>query len=65
MRAIDNRLRCAASLADDLIGPVPDPDRRSSRAGHGTRMAANRVASDKLIAYHEARARGGAGLIIT
>ncbi|MEM7547923.1 MAG: FAD-dependent oxidoreductase [Pseudomonadota bacterium] len=33
--------------------------------GHGTRLAAGRVASDALIAYHEARAKGGAGLIIT
>lgn len=33
--------------------------------GHGTRLAANRVASDALIAYHAARAAGGAGLIIT
>lgn len=33
--------------------------------GHGTRLASGRVASDALIAYHEARAKGGAGLIIT
>lgn len=33
--------------------------------GHGTRLCAGRIASEALIAYHEARARGGAGLIVT
>ena len=33
--------------------------------GHGTRLVANRNASEGLIAYHKARAKGGAGLIIT
>ncbi|MFY9237542.1 MAG: FAD-dependent oxidoreductase [Roseovarius sp.] len=46
------------------IGKVTLKNRIVS-TGHGTRMAANRLASDALIAYHEARARGGAGLIIT
>ncbi|MEM7506725.1 MAG: FAD-dependent oxidoreductase [Pseudomonadota bacterium] len=46
------------------IGPVRLRNRIVS-TGHGTRLAAGRIASDALIAYHEARARGGAGLIIT
>ena len=46
------------------IGPVILRNRIVS-TGHGTRLAAGRIASDALIAYHEARARGGAGLIIT
>ena len=33
--------------------------------GHGTRLADNHIVSDRLQAYHETRARGGAGLIIT
>lgn len=33
--------------------------------GHGTRHAERNLVSDTLVAYHEARARGGAGLIIT
>ena len=33
--------------------------------GHGTRLADGHVISDRLHAYHEARAKGGAGLIIT
>jgi mycofactocin system FadH/OYE family oxidoreductase 2 len=32
---------------------------------HSTRFAENGIVSDRLIAYHEARARGGVGLIIT
>jgi 2,4-dienoyl-CoA reductase-like NADH-dependent reductase (Old Yellow Enzyme family) len=32
--------------------------------GHGTRLG-DRIVTDALIAYHEARARGGAGLIVT
>ena len=31
---------------------------------HGTTLGVNGLVSDQLIAYHEARARGGAGLII-
>jgi 2,4-dienoyl-CoA reductase-like NADH-dependent reductase (Old Yellow Enzyme family)/thioredoxin reductase len=31
---------------------------------HGTRLPRNHVPSDELVAYHEARARGGAALII-
>ena len=46
------------------IGPVKLRNRIVS-TGHGTRLAAGRIASDALVAYHEARARGGAGLIIT
>ena len=33
--------------------------------GHGTRYARDHGISDDLIAYHEARAAGGVGLIIT
>ncbi|NOD95286.1 FAD-dependent oxidoreductase [Ruegeria sp. HKCCD4884] len=33
--------------------------------GHGTRHVQNNKVGDTFIAYHEARARGGAGLIIT
>lgn len=46
------------------IGPVRLRNRIVS-TGHGTRLAKGRIASPELIAYHEARARGGAGLIIT
>lgn len=46
------------------IGPVTLANRIVS-TGHGTRLAARRIAGDALIAYHEARARGGVGLIIT
>jgi len=34
-------------------------------SGHATRLADGNVVSDRLHAYHEARARGGAGMIIT
>ena len=33
--------------------------------GHQTYLAKNNQVSDELIAYHEARAKGGVGLIIT
>ena len=33
-------------------------------SGHGTRLA-NRLINEDLVAYHRARARGGAGLIVT
>ena len=33
--------------------------------GHGTRLADRHEVSERLLAYHQARARGGAGLIIT
>ena len=33
--------------------------------GHQTYLARSNLPSDELIAYHEARARGGAGLIVT
>ena len=33
--------------------------------GHQTRMIVDSQPSDQMVAYHEARARGGAGLIIT
>lgn len=46
------------------IGPVRLRNRIVS-TGHGTRLAKGRIASPELIAYHEARARGGVGLIIT
>ncbi len=34
-------------------------------SGHGTRLVENHEVGDRLLAYHEARAAGGAGLIIT
>ena len=34
-------------------------------SGHGTRLVEDHVVGDRLHAYHAARARGGAGLIIT
>ena len=34
-------------------------------SGHGTRLADGHAVSDRLLAYHEARAKGGCGLIIT
>ena len=34
-------------------------------SGHGTSMATDGVVNDRLLAYHEARAAGGAGLIVT
>ena len=45
------------------IGPVTFKNRLFS-TGHGTRLG-NRVINDELLAYHRARAKGGAGLIIT
>lgn len=33
--------------------------------GHGTRLADNHEVTSRLLAYHEARVRGGAGMIIT
>ena len=34
-------------------------------SGHGTRLADKHQVSDRLLQYHAARAKGGAGLIIT
>ena len=34
-------------------------------SGHGTRLADNHEVSERLHAYHAARAQGGAGLIVT
>ena len=34
-------------------------------SGHGTRLVENHEVGDRLLAYHEARAAGGAGLIVT
>jgi 2,4-dienoyl-CoA reductase-like NADH-dependent reductase (Old Yellow Enzyme family) len=45
------------------IGSVTVPNRIVS-TGHDTVMAHNGHVTDRLIAYHEARAKGGAGLII-
>jgi 2,4-dienoyl-CoA reductase-like NADH-dependent reductase (Old Yellow Enzyme family) len=45
------------------IGPVEARNRIVS-SGHDTVMAVNGVPGDQLIAYHEARARGGVGLIV-
>ena len=45
------------------IGPVTLPNRIVS-SGHDTVMASHGQITDRLVAYHEARARGGAGLIV-
>jgi len=45
------------------IGPVRLANRIVS-SGHDTVMAEDGLPGDRLIAYHEARARGGAGLIV-
>src|SRR5262245_14630786 len=45
------------------LGPVTIPCRIVSTA-HQTMLARGHVVSDELLAYHEARLRGGAGLII-
>lgn len=46
------------------IGGIEVPNRILS-TGHDTVMAHDGHVTDRLIAYHEARARGGAGLIVT
>jgi len=46
------------------IGPATVRNRILS-TGHGTHLAEDGLAGDNLIAYHAARAKGGAGLIIT
>lgn len=45
------------------VGPVVLPNRIVS-SGHDTVMADDGKVTDRLIAYHEARARGGVGLIV-
>jgi 2,4-dienoyl-CoA reductase-like NADH-dependent reductase (Old Yellow Enzyme family) len=45
------------------IGPVTLPNRVVS-SGHDTVMAQDGAITDRLVAYHEARAAGGAGLIV-
>jgi 2,4-dienoyl-CoA reductase-like NADH-dependent reductase (Old Yellow Enzyme family)/thioredoxin reductase len=45
------------------LGPVTIPCRIVSSA-HQTTLARDHVPTDELLAYHEARARGGVGLII-
>ena len=45
------------------IGPLTFKNRIFS-TGHGTRLG-NRVINDELLAYHCARAKGGASLIVT
>ncbi|HUN36059.1 MAG TPA: FAD-dependent oxidoreductase [Trebonia sp.] len=45
------------------IGSVTIPNRIVS-SGHDTVMAHDGHVTDRLVAYHEARARGGAGLIV-
>lgn len=46
------------------LGPFEIRNRIAS-TGHQTFLAENNQPGDALVAYHEARARGGAGLIIT
>jgi 2,4-dienoyl-CoA reductase-like NADH-dependent reductase (Old Yellow Enzyme family) len=50
-------------FAPGRIGPLEIRNRIVS-TGHDTCMALRGEVSDELIAYHQARARGGAGLII-
>lgn len=50
-------------FSPQTIGPVTLRNRIVS-TGHDTVMAHNGHVTDRLIAYHEARARGGVGLII-
>ncbi|MGE0385833.1 MAG: FAD-dependent oxidoreductase [Gammaproteobacteria bacterium] len=52
-----------AALAPITIGGVAIRN-RIARAGHGTSYPREGMVSDQLIAYHEARARGGVGLTI-
>ena len=59
----------AASPFPNLLSPITlnrlTLRNRIVSSGHGTRLADNHEFSDRLLAYHEARAQGGAGLIIT
>src|SRR6202030_3862330 len=58
------RLMMSPRLFSPLaIGGVTLPNRIVS-SGHDTVMADHGQISDRLIAYHEARARGGVGLIV-
>src|SRR5918998_6846140 len=50
-------------LAPLDIGPVTLPNRIVSTA-HQTNLIAEHLPTDDFIAYHEARARGGTGMII-
>ena len=45
------------------IGPVTLPNRIASTA-HQTNLVAAHLPTDDFVAYHEARARGGAGMIV-
>lgn len=45
------------------LGPVAIPNRIVSTA-HQTTLVADHLPTDDFVAYHEARARGGAGLIV-
>ena len=53
----------------NLLSPIQinglDIRNRIVSTGHGTRLADNHEVSERMLAYHVARARGGAGLIIT
>ncbi|MGC8499206.1 MAG: FAD-dependent oxidoreductase [Acidimicrobiales bacterium] len=50
-------------LAPLALGPVTAPNRIVS-SGHDTVMVDHGRITDQLVAYHEARARGGAGMIV-
>ena len=50
-------------LAPLRIGPLELRNRVVS-SGHDTVMASDGLVTEQLVAYHEARARGGAGLIV-
>jgi 2,4-dienoyl-CoA reductase-like NADH-dependent reductase (Old Yellow Enzyme family)/thioredoxin reductase len=55
--------RVSAMFEPLRLGPT-EVRNRFVFAAHGTRLPRNHIPSDELVAYHEARARGGAGLII-
>lgn len=46
-----------------LLGPVEIPNRIVSTA-HQTTLVHEHLPTDEFVAYHEARARGGTGLIV-
>jgi 2,4-dienoyl-CoA reductase-like NADH-dependent reductase (Old Yellow Enzyme family) len=54
---------CARLLEPLALGPMTLPNRIVSTA-HQTNLVAEHLPTDDFIAYHEARARGGAGMIV-
>ena len=54
---------CARLLEPLALGPMTLPNRIVSTA-HQTNLVAEHLPTDAFIAYHEARARGGVGMIV-